>query len=270
MKKSIRRRLEKALTILKEPGGSTIRSIIKTVNKETPILSLRKLLEALQEGVEEGFLCMYNGRFKLKQNVHDNSKNDHKSSKNCDIPLEPVDDEGGPSCQGCPKEDAEARDEELDIKNNPKKKSSTRRSCNKAKPVRGNKKKPLKRKPARKGKTYEKGKPRKNVPPESTVESGSTYSITDKFESQKTSKRPVLEKVEVKKQRGPRCTSMKKEIRIPSKVTFPFIVPSAPHRGANFHDLIRKSPERLNGPLYDDYRSFSFAPDKFEFFGTYC
>lgn len=298
MKRDIKKRLEKALVVLKEPGGSTIRSIIKVINKESPILSLRKVLEALQEGMNEGFVCMYNGRFKLKQQVNAiknfrekilcesrrNSYEEKDSETTFNFSNSYFYDDDKSEFSSNAEKLTNVEEEDLDISRTqtrypnisrnkkanhfygaqrvfciaPKKQSSRHESklakkCSKSK---------------RKIKIQNKKLSKQNKQ-SVNVECNSIFDVTGDCRESNMSNRQAAEKLDIKKQRGPRCTSMKKDIRMPSKVHIPFMLPSVPQRSNTFNELLRRSPEPVNGPLFDSYNEFSCKPDKLEFFKPY-
>lgn len=68
-------------------------------------------------------------------------------------------------------------------------------------------------------------------------------------------------KVDLRRRRGPRCTSMKKEMKIPSRVHIPWTPRTEPGRSQAHNDLLRKSPDPMVGPLFDDV-FFMQPPDE--------
>ncbi|KAK6633865.1 hypothetical protein RUM44_004472 [Polyplax serrata] len=293
MRKDIRKRLERALITLQEPGGSTIRSIIKVINRESPILSLRKLLEALQEGINEGFLCMYNGRFKLKKQVTGSNANAMKQAAHVDSD----DLEEAQNDQPNKSSDVELELEESSADESVHADRDDLEICKKSSRHKGSSLRPSKRRynvnsttkdrnkwslsmktprySKKSGKRQAKSKHRtsrkEKLSEEADNDNCDSLLETDMDNRDgKMMGRAPIEKPDIKRQRGPRCTSMKKDVRMPSKVHIPFVPSIVPQRNSAINELLRRSPEPVNGPLYDSSNKFACKPYNLEYFGAYC
>lgn len=334
--------MKRALNLLRDPRGSTVKSIVKLINEDEPGLSLKTILQQLNEEVQRGRLSLRDGRFKPRHRERDafqdydieeadeeyddddddedddeededeeeeeeeleemdgeqveyrtkreadgtehpkgekekDKEKDEKSNKEMDTKKVNDNDntEGqaydGEKCYPCTKKRKRSCPKKRKKKACPKKKRKTcpkkkKRSCpkKKRKPSCPKKKKPScpKRCP----------KPENKCPPDeeededdddecdgeakpvSPVVSFNSFSLVSKA----SLKNHRTDKIDLKKQRGPRCTSMKKELRPPSKVHLPLINPAVSQR--NYTDLARRSPEPLAGPLFDQNKQIVLEP----------